>query len=584
MNIRIGILSFNFENFKFRRMKRMKKINILLLLLSFAAFISCEKEGDLITISRLEENELTGSASDVVITEDNTEEVVLTLNWTESSLSISDTTMSVPDIVVTTLQASTNEDFTDNVTESTETELSRSFTGAELNTLAKNLGAIPDVSTPVFFRLKALTGNNMEPVYSNAITTNITPFQIDMSIGYILDKDKAETAMTLYSADSDGRYLGFTGAVSWYNFFLREGDGTVWGNDPVSEVPFELSSDEGAWNCWFPGLGGCYYVDFNTNELEWSALHIPSLTVSGDIEGEMTYDRPNNKWILVFDATSSSINITVSGNGKLYNPTTRDDDAAAIDKPVGFTQNSETLEFGEQASTLSINVPSAGESTLVIDLSNPAAWTCEVTAGSGEPEEIIETLYLPGIDDGITGEWTFNNSLHLYDEETMSYAGVVNVNSLWGYNINIEKDNWDDAYFLGEGDAYTGTLSFKEGDNLPSPDPGLYLFDVSLNALSYNLISVGTEIYVSGLDDIWDFSKVLTATDEPGVFSGEVTFEAASPWGFQIHLNDSWNNFYGGADGQLIYKGASITDDAELTPGTYTLNVDLINNTYEFIQ
>lgn len=54
----------------------------------------------------------------------------------------------------------------------------------------------------------------------------------------------------------------------------------------------ENDSDK-RWNFWFPGRSGCYYVDVNTSKKVWSALYIPSLTVAGDVAGEMTFDRAN---------------------------------------------------------------------------------------------------------------------------------------------------------------------------------------------------------------------------------------------------------------------------------------------------
>ena len=63
--------------------------------------------------------------------------------------------------------------------------------------------------------------------------------------------------------------------------------------------------DEKRWNCWSPGIGGCYYVDVNVNTKLWSALYIPSLTLAGDLSGEMTFDRPNTKWTYAFNAVQA---------------------------------------------------------------------------------------------------------------------------------------------------------------------------------------------------------------------------------------------------------------------------------------
>jgi hypothetical protein len=105
-----------------------------------------------------------------------------------------------------------------------------------------------------------------------------------------------------------------------------------------------------------------------------------------------------------------------------------------------------------------------------------------------------------------------------------------------------------------------------------------------LSGLTYDLTALGNEIWVVGLDDKWEFDMPLTATGTAGEYSGEITFVGASPWGFQIQLDSSWNHYFGGSDGNLYYKGSNITDDAGLTPGTYTLTVNLIDGTYSIVQ
>lgn len=555
--------------------------NILLMLAAILSFSACEEDGDKIYLKSIEKNDLTVSESAVILTQENGKQIVLSLAWTQNSLVISDPDMQAPNLISMTMQVSTSDDFSGNITESVETSLSKAYTGSELNTVAKNLGATPDVANSLYFRLKSTTGNNMEPVYSNTAVVTVTPYTIDMSVGYILDAKQADTGSILYSAASDGDYTGFMGATAWYNYFLREGDGTIWGNDGVSGTPFLISSESTQWNFWFPGLGGCYYVDVNTNKKVWSALYIPSLTVSGDIEGEMTFDRPNVKWIMTFNAAQAgNITLHAAGTGKQYDYSTGADDALAIDTPVGFTQNGETLAFGQQAGDITVHVPAAGECTLVIDLSNPRQWTAKVTAGSDTPAETRQEIYLSGIDDLVSGGWNFNNKLRLYDEDNEAYAGVVYAASEWGYNIFLEADNWEDKYTFASGDANKGVMELKgEGGNLPAPAEGLYFFDASLKALTYQLTAIESQIYYSGVNDNWDLIP-LAATETKGVFSGNVTIEKASEWGFQIILDTGWAYKYGGSNGTLYYKGDNITDDATLAPGTYTLTVDLINGTY----
>jgi hypothetical protein len=170
--------------------------------------------------------------------------------------------------------------------------------------------------------------------------------------------------------------------------------------------------------------------------------------------------------------------------------------------------------------------------------------------------------------------------LKLYDEDGRKYTGVVDVNSLWGYQIAIEKDNWGDVYKAGEGDALAGTLVFQAENNIPAPAPGLYFFDVSLKDSTYALTAIGSEIYVQGMDDTWNFDTPLAATATPGVYSGAISF-GTLPWGLKIHpVKDAWTPFYGGADGLLALGGQAIGYDNGIAPGTYTMTVDLVNGTY----
>jgi hypothetical protein len=554
-------------------------LSIWLLLLSVTA---CEEDGERIYLSGLEENELSATETNVILSQENAQQIVLSLVWNKSALTVDHSDKPAPDVLATYLQISTRNDFASNGIETLEKTLSKAYTGAEINTIAKNLGIEPDASSPIYFRVRSTIGNNMESVFSNVVTVSVTPYLIDMSVGFILNANKEDTGQTLASPQSDGIYTGFMGATGWQNFFLLEGDGSIWGNTPEDGTEFQMSSEADCWNFWFPGTAGCYYVTLNTHTRRWSALLIPTLTVSGDVTAEMTFDRSKVQWTTVFNVSSAStLKVQLNANGKQYDATTKTDDNLAMDTPVAFAQDGENLLLATQAGDISIAVPEAGEYTLIVDFSNPNAWTCQVTSGSVVPKEVNPYVYLPGIDDGISGSWTFDNYLVLSNEDRLAYTGVVNTNSQWGYSINVEKDNWDDKYTFAEGDAYNGTLVFKGTTNLPAPNAGLYLMETSLKELTYTLTPVGNQIYVGGLNDQWTFDVPLTATTTPGVFSGDITINSASSWGFKIYIQaDDWDHFFGGAEGKLYYSGSNITDDASLSSGTHRMTVDLINRTY----
>ncbi len=557
------------------------------MLVVILGFTACDKDGDTIYLSGLTESKLTATQSKVVLSIEQSKDIVLSLAWTRDALITSDPNVAAPNITKQVMQIAPSADFSTNVHELNEASLSRAFTGAELNAVAKNIGLNPNEETPVYFRIAGTAGNNMDPVYSNVEVVNITSYFIDMSIGTVLNADGDETGKLLYSSESNGVYTGFMGVTSWYNYYLREGDGLIWGNDGVDGTPFLMSSDDSKFNYWFPGMTGCYFVEVNTPKKVWSALYIPSLQVTGSIEGEMTFDRQNDKWMYTFEAQSTgSITVNISGIGKQYDYATGTDDDAAISTPVAFYQSGNEIVYGQAGGSISVNVPQTGEVMLVLDLSDSRNIIAKVTAAEVLPEPIPTIIYLSGIDDLLHG-WTFDNQLRLYHEDNQTYAGVAYSASEWGYSIYKEAYDWNNKFTYVSGDAAAGTMELNgEGGNIPAPAQGLYLFDVSLKALTYQTTQLEDVIYYSGLNDNWDSFSALEATDVTGVFAGSITITKASAWGFKLYLfNGDWNTSFGGSEGVLYYKGNDgITDDQKLTPGTYTLTVDLVKGTYAITQ
>lgn len=555
--------------------------NTFLFLLALLSVTACEKDEDKIYLNSIEPGQLVASDDAVVLTQDRSADIVLSLAWSVDNLAVSDPSAGVPGgLMSMSLEASADEQFSTAVSTAV-TSYSQAYTGSSLNALAQNAGVEPYSPTPVYFRLAARTGSNMQPVYTNTVAVTITSYEIDMSHLYVLDNSQAETGMSLYSPQSDGHYEGFLGVSGWYNFFLREGDGRIWGAAPIDDNPFTLSEAENKWNLWFPAPSGCYYVVADVNELYWTALSIPALTLTGDIAGTPEFDRTNNRWTLAFQAAEAgTATIRLSATGSLYNSTTATNDEAAVPTAVSFAQEGDAVVLADQPGDISVTIPAAGECTLILDLSDPTHWTASVQSGGTGEETANPLIYLPGVDDLTSGDWTFDNYLRLYDAATLSYAGAAAVNSEWGYQIALEVDNWNDIYTLGEGDAYAGTLVFGAGNNLPAPEPGLYFMNVSLGALTYSLTAV-QEVACCGFNDNWELQS-MTASDTPGVYTATVEITAETPWGFQIILNGDWNLSLGGGNGILVYQGV---DDVSNIPfsgenGTYLLAVDLVQATY----
>lgn len=541
-----------------------------------ALFSSCEKDGDLLQVLGLSSSDLVASEQSVILTKETASSSILALSWNKSELSVSDTSKGVPNSVPNfIIEISKTESF-DSITQIKPTTNAYTFLGAILNKAGKDLGLKAGVSTPLYFRVRSALGLNTSPYYSNTVTVNVTCYSVDMSLGFILSKEKADTGFKLYSPKSDGEYAGFTGSGAWANWYLLEGDGTIWGNLGVDGNEFVASNEATNWNFWYPGQSGCYYTTVSKTNKEWTATYIPSLTVSGDVTATMTFDKATVKWTVSFTTTKANATFKVNcSTAALYNQTTKTADEKAIAKSIGFIPKSDsTLAIDwNSASAENITISKAGDYTLTFDLSNPTKWIYNLKAGIAVVEPTVsDFLYLPGIDDGISDKWTFDNYLKLISKDDQTYAGAANVNSLWGYQLSPTSGDWDNFYKMG---ASEGTLLSKGTTNITAPSAGLYFIQADLKKLTYSHTAI-TSLSYAGLNDDWVMAP-MNATAVSGVYASSVTVTKNAPYGCKLYMNNSWDYFFGGSNGVLNYKTDGFKDDATIGAGSYDLIADVRN-------
>lgn len=547
------------------------------------ALVSCDKDGDFLTLNAPDDVSVSASADDIVLDFNNLDALALTLHWDENgNLSLSNPAVALPDGVMTNIvELSLTEDFSEPYAVTvTGGQYSCQFTVSELNSIMNRLGVGGGERVALYIRIKSSVGNNIDASYSNVLMVYVTPYRLDMSVASVYDASKTNIVRTLVSPTENGIYEGFAGVSSWENWWLLDGSGVMWGNSSTAGA-FAVSADSDSWNFWYPGTAGCYYTIVNTVEGWWSALSIPELTVSGDIEGVMTFDRKTNVWSMAVDTSAGAKNITISATGTLYNMSTGDSESS-LTESVALVGTADNLTRSDNASTVSVNVASPGEQVMKITLVTPLTWAVTFEAGSVEPvEEARPLLYLSGHDDGISGSWHFNNFLRLYDEDNLAYAGGVNFASEWGYKLYKEANNWDESWGSdGTGDAAAGTLLYGTNTNIPAPENGFYILNVGLDALTYETTAV-TSVSYTGLNDDWSITP-MTATETAGVYTAVVEKTAETPWGVKILINESWDIYFGGGDGQLLYGHDGFDGDNGLANGSYRLTVDLINGTYSY--
>lgn len=412
----------------------MKKIfrNLMMLLCALTALVSCDESGDKIYLDGFKASDLMASASDVKLSVDNSKDVVLSLAWQNPTLLSSDETKPAGSGVLKTyLQVSASEDFA-SVKEYSVTDLSKAFTGADLNAAAKDLGLSPDVSSPLYFRIKSLMGSNLDAAYSNVCQVKVTPYLIDMSYINILNKGKDQVLTYLYSPNSDGVYSGYMNVSSWLNCWGKENDGTFWGNIQTGDKPYAvLDNAQSACNIWFPEPAGIYYtvLDTKSEEKLFHATLIKSMKVNGE---EMKYDGPNYAWIKVIETTADNTPISIVADGAEYNKSTGDK-GTHIAKTMNYTLADGKMTDSESAG--SVNIAKAGTYTITVKV--------------GEYSQLEYTI-VEG--DQTAPEPEASNTLCMFSKDGNTLLAVMSKVSDGVYTCKYKPTAWENFRFIYVGE------------------------------------------------------------------------------------------------------------------------------------
>ena len=410
----------------------MKKIfrNLMMLLCALTALVSCDESGDKIYLDGFKASDLMASASDVKLSVDKSKDVVLSLAWQNPTLLSSDETKPAGSGVLKTyLQVSASENFTSEK-EYTVTDLSKAFTGADLNAAAKDLGLSPDVSSPLYFRIKSQMGSNLDAAYSNVCQVKVTPYLIDMSYINILNEKKDQVLTKLYSPNSDGVYSGYMNASSWFHIWGKENDGTIWGNVGQEGHVYEMDNTESAWNIWFPGQTGIYYTVLDTKAKELKPTYIKSMQLNGE---DMTYDALNYAWTKVITTTADNTPVSIVATGAEYSKATGTEDAAVVEKTLNYTLADGKMTDSENAG--SVNIPTAGTYTITVKVGDKSDLTYSIVSG-----------------DQTTPKPTISNTIGMFSKDGSTlYATFIKV-SEGVYTCTYDLSNLYDMrfYFIGD--------------------------------------------------------------------------------------------------------------------------------------
>ncbi len=264
----------------------------------FAGLSSCEEESNLAYIQP------EANASFRIITPTTGEGAILSataLNNPAISLTWDQAQYTTPASVTYTVQLAPNgSDFSNAQDLSTTTNRNVTITAGQLNTPALTAGAVPFVSTPLDFRIKATVAGQL-PLYSNVLTYNITAFgclaQYAVGAG-IPSAGWGWSTPALLACDNNVLTTRVGLISDGFRFFTQN---TVWGsgrnypyytNLGYKIVSVLINANDNDSNFKFMGTPGTYRIKIDENN---KTIGVAKSTVTTGIE-------PASFW-LVGDAT-----------------------------------------------------------------------------------------------------------------------------------------------------------------------------------------------------------------------------------------------------------------------------------------
>ncbi|MCR4995140.1 MAG: SusF/SusE family outer membrane protein [Bacteroidales bacterium] len=284
---------------------------------------------------------------------------------------------------------------------------------------------------------------------------------------------------------------------------------------------------------------GSYYVQVDLKEMTYKLTPITSIGIIGN----------GGDW-------NNDIEMTYNENLKCWEART-----ALAGGEFKFRANHDwAINWGGSFDNLTqggsnLSVAEAGDYVVRLYLCDEAPAHCTVKADSGYPDFIYE----------IGNESGWSTSHALLGNGAGLYTGIYYLNGEFKFKPNA--DNWDDDYEKASGDAYAGTLKQDGGPNVDAPETGLYLIEVDLSAMTYQLTALTVGIIGNGGD--WNNDIEMTYNTDAGCM--EVTTELAAGE-FKFRANHDWAINWGGSFDNLTQDGGNLS---VAEAGTYKVQLFL---------
>lgn len=268
----------------------MKKIIYSALSLLALSIASCNSDIDPVYMEPEEPIVLGGATQDIVLTEENPDALVMTIYWSgDGKIKLTDDKLQAPvNASELTIELADNDLF-ENLTQISAGKgvYEYRFYNADFNKQLIDMGYAPGISSPLWIRVRSTLAPNIEPLVSNAIKVNVTPFMQSKSADLLffsglVNWDGWPDYLTLY----DKSTMSFGGAhwidSEWgYRVYTEEDWNAAYkGADGTDAMSGSLVFADSDGNVPAPAKG-LYVMDFHMTDLTYRLTKVESVSYTG---------------------------------------------------------------------------------------------------------------------------------------------------------------------------------------------------------------------------------------------------------------------------------------------------------------
>lgn len=548
----------------------MKKIYNLIFLTACLGifFTSCKKFDDLETFGDGKAVVLTSSSADVKPPASDSDNVVLTLNWTNPGYATAEGNYKFVIEIAEKGQAFANASQTTVVGAFT-----RAFTARELNTILAGFGYLYDEPHDMEVRVVSSYKNNNERYFSNVADVKMTAYKgpatsIDATTMNII----GEAALG-WDTDVPLNFIGnkkFTGVVE-----LNYGQ------------EFKLRRDAGSWDINWGIADGVAFELGVPMALKLGGANFKTLDGTGRAAYLIEVDINNNTMTVYNVATTMNIigdgalgwdmdvpmNNDGNGNFSLITNLIGDKEIKFRMVPGSWDVNwgiaeGETFEVGKAFQIAynggNLKIPTDGKYRVEINL---GANTAKITES-----KFPEQLYLVG--GGVPAGWTPPNSapfMKLADGVFEIYTPITANGEFKFLQVQDWAGDWGD-------DGSGGVI--QEGEsNAKVTDEGFYRINVDFTTGKWTSLKMDWGVIGSASPGGWDDETAMSKlgnyswTWTGDLTAGEIKFRANHNWDYNFGDNDTNGSLEGGGANIPVAEAGNYTIVMNLEPLGYTYTV-----------